>query len=137
MDAAIADVLNELEHISCLKEEQTVALKAFLQKKDVFALLPTGFGKSLIFQLAPLVGKKLAASENPMIVVISPLVALMQEQVREARSLRLIAYRLGEDNDADIKKGLGQIIFGSPEQWLLNKKYRAMLSSAVFGNVRS
>ncbi len=38
---------------SSLKEEQRTALKAFLDRKDVFALLPTGFGKSLIYQLAP------------------------------------------------------------------------------------
>ena len=45
---AIASVISELESISSLKEEQRTALKAFLDEKDVFALLPTGFGKSLI-----------------------------------------------------------------------------------------
>jgi ATP-dependent DNA helicase RecQ len=35
--------------------EQKMALKAFLCKKDVFAVLPTGYGKSLIYQFAPLV----------------------------------------------------------------------------------
>ena len=59
MDAAIAAVLRELQSISFLKHEQTIALKAFVEKKDVFAVLPTGFVKSLIYQLAPLVGKKL------------------------------------------------------------------------------
>ena len=47
MDAALSSVLSDLENISSLKEEQTVALKAFLSKKDVFAVLPTGFGKSV------------------------------------------------------------------------------------------
>src|SRR4029434_1352280 len=36
-----------------LKEEQRNAIKAFVDQKDVFAVLPTGFGKSLIYQLAP------------------------------------------------------------------------------------
>ena len=54
MEAAIVSAVNELEHILSLKDEQTIALKAFLEKKDVFAVLPTGYGKSVIFQLAPL-----------------------------------------------------------------------------------
>ncbi len=53
VDAAIASVLSELESISSLKEEQRT-LKAFLEGKDVFALLSAGFSKSLIYQLTPI-----------------------------------------------------------------------------------
>src|SRR4029434_3219267 len=35
-----------------LKEEQRNAIKAFVNRKEVFAFLPTGSGKSLIYQLA-------------------------------------------------------------------------------------
>ena len=34
-----------------LKEEQKEAVESLLRGKDVFGVLPTGFGKSLIFQL--------------------------------------------------------------------------------------
>lgn len=61
-----------------LKEEQTIAFKTFVAKKDVFAVLPSWLGKKLIYELAPLVG------ENPVAIVVSPLVALMEEQIREA-----------------------------------------------------
>ena len=37
-----------------LKEEQTEILSAVLEGKDVFAQLPTGYGKSLIYTLIPL-----------------------------------------------------------------------------------
>ena len=57
MDVARASVVDGLNNISSLKEGQTIALKAFIEKEDVFAVLLTGFGKSLIYQLAPLVGK--------------------------------------------------------------------------------
>src|SRR4029434_6039889 len=36
-----------------LKEEQRNAIKAFVDRKDVFAVLPTGSGKSFMYQLAP------------------------------------------------------------------------------------
>ena len=54
VDTAITKVISRLENISSLKGEQRTALEAFLSGKDVFAILPTGFGKSLIYQLAPL-----------------------------------------------------------------------------------
>ena len=39
LDAAVASIISELESISSLKEEQRMALKAFLEGKYVFALL--------------------------------------------------------------------------------------------------
>ena len=97
-----------------------------------FAVLPTGFGKSLIYQIAPLVAKKLGLFENPLLIVVSPLLALMQDQIREANRLGLTAFQLGVHAESDILSGRGQLIFGSPEQWMLNKKWRDMLSSDAF-----
>ena len=42
----------QLSSAFILKEEQRNVIKAFINRKDVFALLPTGSGKSLIYQLA-------------------------------------------------------------------------------------
>ena len=53
-------------------QEQIVA--AVLEKKDVLALLPTGGGKSLCYQLP-------ALQLNGICIVVSPLVALIQNQV--------------------------------------------------------
>ena len=44
VESAIATVLNKLDGIFSLKE-QTTALKAFVDKKDAFSVLLTGFGK--------------------------------------------------------------------------------------------
>ena len=48
------DVLEDFDSVFILKEEQRNAIKAFVDRKYVFAVLPTGFCKSLIYQLAPM-----------------------------------------------------------------------------------
>uniref|UniRef100_A0A8C6V406 DNA 3'-5' helicase n=1 Tax=Neogobius melanostomus TaxID=47308 RepID=A0A8C6V406_9GOBI len=99
------------------------ALEAFLSKEDVFALLPTGFGKSLIYQLAPLVAKKMLY-KNPVVVVVSPLLALMEQQVTEASKVGVTAMQIGVNTDEEIFSGKAELLFGSPEAWLLNEKWR-------------
>jgi ATP-dependent DNA helicase RecQ len=67
--------------IQSLRPEQESAMLAVLNGRDAFVSLPTGFGKSLIYQVPAMI------VERPT-VVISPLIALMtdQERSREARS---------------------------------------------------
>ncbi len=78
------------------------------------ALLPTSFGKSLIYQLLPIVSEKLGRpkSGNVIIVIVSPLVALMDDQVKEAAKLDLCAAQLGVHNDREIMEGNFSLIFG-------------------------
>ena len=66
--------------------QQFQALKTFVSGTDVFLNLPTGFGKSLVFQMAPLVQAELSRGHdrfaaNPVILIISPLVSLMEDQL--------------------------------------------------------
>ena len=61
---AIRSVVGSLPKIDQLKPEQEQALLSFVGGHDVVALLPTGFGKSLIFQLAPLVVKEPVPSHD-------------------------------------------------------------------------
>ena len=49
-ESAIASVLSNLKYPFRYKPEQRTTLKAFMSKKYVIAVLPTGFGKSLIYQ---------------------------------------------------------------------------------------
>lgn len=48
VDAAVTVVSTKFDGLFTLKETQRMALKAFLSEKDVFALLPNGFGKSVL-----------------------------------------------------------------------------------------
>lgn len=66
--------LNYIFHYDSFREGQIESLKRLMMEKDTIVLLPTGSGKSLIYQLASLIcpGK---------IIIISPLVSLMQDQL--------------------------------------------------------
>ena len=45
--------LEDFPYVECLREEQKDYMKNMVNDKDDFAILPTGFGKSLTFQLFP------------------------------------------------------------------------------------
>ncbi|KAG1966937.1 tripartite motif-containing protein [Pimephales promelas] len=55
------------------------AIKAFVDRKDI---LPY-FDKSVTYQLALTVAKKMGRNEKPVVVVVSPLVALMEDQCKD------------------------------------------------------
>lgn len=63
---------------------QREIVQAALDKKDVLALLPTGGGKSICFQVPGLMLEGIT-------LVISPLIALMQDQVRQLRAKKIPA----------------------------------------------
>ena len=64
MDASRSCILQALTDISSelnirLKDQQTEGIFRFCQGHDVFVLLPTGFGKSMIYDLLPLLFDKI------------------------------------------------------------------------------
>ena len=61
---------------------QRPVIEALLEGRDALAVLPTGGGKSLCYQLPALV-------KEGLVVVISPLVALMEDQVRQLRQRKI------------------------------------------------
>ena len=50
-DSALAATLQDLKLSFSLRNVQRTALKSFLEKKDVFRVLPTGYGKSFVVGL--------------------------------------------------------------------------------------
>jgi ATP-dependent DNA helicase RecQ len=58
-------------------------MRAFVDGRDFLAVLPTGFGKSLCFQLPALLAPEARAT-----VVVSPLVALIKDQINDLRGRR-------------------------------------------------
>lgn len=124
------------QNIQALSEEQKKALHGLINRKDVFAILPTGHGKSLIFQLLPDLCRQLSVRgysypTNPIIMVICPLKSLIESHIRELQSYGLTAAAVSGDevNDDAILRGEYSFVFGSPESFLQNEKWRQMLLS--------
>jgi ATP-dependent DNA helicase RecQ len=70
----ISPLLHEYWGIDALRPMQAEAISAGIAQRDSVVIMPTGGGKSLCYQVPPLV-------ENRMDVVISPLISLMKDQV--------------------------------------------------------
>ena len=116
-----------------MKVEQQQALFHLLSGRDVFVNLP-GYGKSAIYQLAPLIVEEMALDDRPqtaIVLVISPLVALMKDQEKYLKSKGIHASFIGEkhgDDDLKILKGEVNIVYSSPESMLANDQWREMVS---------
>ncbi len=66
---------------SSVKPEQMNVVKGIL-RRDVFAILPTGFGKSACFQCLPILLDKMFPDDGPSItLVVTPLTAIIKYQV--------------------------------------------------------
>lgn len=69
-----------------LKEKQIEILKALYTGKDCVGILPTGYGKSLIFQLLPyFLQRKFGSSEPKLVLTVCPLSSLMEDQCMALR----------------------------------------------------
>ena len=76
----IEEVAGQLGYI--LKSEQKEVISRFVNGEDVFAVMPTGYGKSLCYQCLPLIFDKLRTDGLlSIIVVITPLTAIIRDQV--------------------------------------------------------
>ena len=113
------------------KEQRLYVDKLVFAKKDVVALLPTGFGKSIIYQILPQIHKN-RGDEKHVVLVVTPLNAIMNEQTKMLRERGMRAAILGDSaskgkaddgepelpliTDENIKEGDVDIVFGSAEK---------------------
>ncbi len=96
---------------------QAEIIAAVLAGGPVLAVMPTGSGKSMCYQLPALI-------ENDLTVVVSPLIALMRDQVQQMRALGVAAATLnsmnaaGENDEARnaLREGNLRLLFLSPER---------------------
>jgi len=118
-----------------LSEQQTRAVKSFVKGNDVFVSLPTGGGKSICFWILPTVFNALLHKSNSFVLVVSPLIALIQDQVKSMaqKGIRGIHVGSGTAGSAEeILSGEHEILFFSPEKLLVDVEWRDVLQSSVF-----
>ena len=84
MMESATSVLREVFGHADFRIGQRRAVEAFLGDRDVAVLLPTGGGKSLCFQVPAVVRRRRGLGPT---VVISPLIALMDDQVAALREV--------------------------------------------------
>jgi ATP-dependent DNA helicase RecQ len=96
---------------------QGAIIESVLAGADVLAIMPTGSGKSLCYQLPALLRESLT-------VVVSPLIALMRNQVAQLKSYGIAAASLNSANDfeenrqinAQLTRGELRLVYVSPER---------------------
>jgi len=81
------DILKEFWGFSNFRGSQKKVIDAVLKKQDVLALMPTGGGKSLCFQVP-------AMAQDGLCIVISPLIALIQDQINNLKQRGIKAMAL-------------------------------------------
>ena len=64
-----------------LREHQKRIILELMKKRDVFGILPTGYGKSLCYTSMPLLYDDVYHEEPSIVVVVTPLIAIMKDQV--------------------------------------------------------
>ncbi|GAB5519275.1 MAG: DNA helicase RecQ [Rhodothermales bacterium] len=119
---SLDDILHHVKAIwgyDQLRPLQEVAIRAELEGRDSLVVLPTGGGKSLCYQVPPLVAGRTD-------LVISPLISLMKDQVDGLRANGYPAVALNSALTADerrqaedeLESGNVRLVFMSPERAL-------------------
>ena len=114
-EAALHKALNFLSEHGFnreLRQEQKSSVKQLFIGGDLLAVLPTGFGKSLIFQLLALV------NDDHVVLVICPLKSIVNDQIKEASSMGISGGSLSDCLQTDIVSGKYHLLFASAEEAL-------------------
>ena len=167
-------VLSSVYRDAILKPKQVICLESIYLNKDVMCILPTGYRKSLIFHMLPMLllakgkigsdcfrewkSKDTAEYEenNPIVIVVSPLNALMSDQISRLnlsgiRSSALAVKEGSEKREGDseetmvgvdvdfhlceedkLRNGRYHIVFTHPEAFISTKYGRELLMTKIY-----
>jgi len=122
---AVENSLSQINKDYSIRPKQLEAIINIVKGHDTLAILPTSYGKSLIFRLLPSVCKQLKGHTNSAIVaVIAPLESIIKDQIDAANklspSLGTKACRVDSSsaNVKSIQEEGYNILIGTPESWL-------------------
>ena len=132
------NLIEQLKHyfgFDCFKGDQEAIIRNVLAGRDTFVLMPTGGGKSLCYQLPALLMEGTA-------IVISPLIALMKNQVDAIRQVSEddgIAHFLNSSLTKtqtdivkrDVKAGRTKLLYVAPESLTKEENVSFLLSVKI------
>ena len=126
-------LLKDVFKLSSFRKNQLEAITATMQGKDVFVLMPTGGGKSLIYQLPAL---STTQESKGVTVVISPLLALMKDQVDSLLSKGISALlstsdASGEDRRLLLSNQKPSLWYITPEKLRESQKVKDILATLL------
>src|ERR1700675_4028185 len=139
MNSPVTSVQSTLKSVfgfDTFREGQAEVITKILEGKSALAVFPTGSGKSLCYQLSALL-------LDGLTVVISPLIALMKDQIDFLRTKNIPAARLDSTVekselrriDADLQAGRLKLLYVAPERFsnerFIQKLHRLNISLMV------
>ncbi len=116
---SLRELLKQIFGYGTFKGDQEAIVKNLLEGNDTFVIMPTGGGKSMCYQLPALIG-------NGTAIIVSPLIALMKNQVDAIRNFASydgIAHVLNSSLSraevmqvkSDLRNGLSKLLYVAPE----------------------
>ncbi|KAI1714850.1 DEAD/DEAH box helicase domain-containing protein [Ditylenchus destructor] len=113
-----------------LRPNQYSIIKAALKKRDQLVVASTSYGKSVCYQMPPLL-----AEEKKLTLVISPLISLMEDQLMDLKCRGIKAAMLGNSEGIpgilkDVQNGKLRLLYTTPE------RYSSCLQTDFFDNIK-
>ncbi len=129
---SLRELLKQIFGYGTFKGDQEAIVQSLLNQKDTFVIMPTGGGKSMCYQLPALIGTGTA-------IVVSPLIALMKNQVDAIRNFATyegIAHVLNSSLTRaevlqvknDLSSGLTKLLYVAPESLTKEENVRFLKS---------
>jgi ATP-dependent DNA helicase RecQ len=120
-------VLNEIFGYKKFRRGQLEVIEALLDNTNTLAVMPTGSGKSVCFQIPALV-------KGGLTIVVSPLVALMEDQVSALKLLGVEAETINSSREREINiiawnrvvEGQVRLLYLAPERLMTERMAKAL-----------
>ncbi len=120
-------ILNEIFGYTKFRRGQIEVIEALLDNTNTLAVMPTGSGKSVCFQIPALV-------KGGLTIVVSPLVALMEDQVSALKLLGVEAETINSAREREINiiawnrviEGRVQLLYLAPERLMTDRMVKAL-----------